>query len=153
MGIFNRQTQAYITSVFASLDISFSESILLMNLYGNEGINQEALSSLLFIDKAATARSIKSLERKGFIRRETMPEDKRAKQLFLTLKGSEHQDYFYKRLEKWERYVTGGMDEEAKDQVTRGLQMMAEQAMNVDLDEFTTFEEEGYEHAAEPNIE
>lgn len=108
---------------------------------------------MLFIDKAATARSIKSLERKGFIRRETMPEDKRAKQLFLTLKGSEHQDYFYKRLEKWERYVTGGMDEEAKDQVTRGLQMMAEQAMNVDLDEFTTFEEEGYEHAAEPNIE
>lgn len=65
VGILHRQTQTYIAAIGSTLDISFSECILLMNIYGNEGITQEELSALLFIDKAATARSLQSLEKKG----------------------------------------------------------------------------------------
>ncbi|OKP75626.1 transcriptional regulator [Paenibacillus sp. P3E] len=153
VGILHRQTQAYITAVSSPMGISFSECILLMNIYDNEGINQEKLSTLLFIDKAATTRSIQSLEKKGVIRRVTGNEDKRAKKLFVTGKGREYQAYIFKCLEAWEKVTTEGMDEAVKDQVFKGLQMMAEQSMRTDLSECSEFKEEGHKDAIEPEVE
>ncbi|QQZ60491.1 MarR family transcriptional regulator [Paenibacillus sonchi] len=153
VGILHRQTQTYIAAIGSTLDISFSECILLMNIYGNEGITQEELSALLFIDKAATARSLQSLEKKGVIRRETKNEDRRAKKLFVTDKGTEFQAYFFNRLEAWEKVTTGGMDEEAKDQVFKGLKRMAEQSMRADLSDCQQSKEEGHKYAIEPETE
>lgn len=51
-------------------------------MYFNEGINQEELSALVFLDKSLTARAIKSLEEKGFIRRKTVKKIKELKNLF-----------------------------------------------------------------------
>ena len=132
-GLFNRQTQAYITAAFSGMDINYSECILLMNLYDNEGINQEELSSMLFIDKAATARSIKSLEKKGFITRKMMAEDRRAKKLFLTNNAKSHREYFCSLLQKWEDYILEGMDIEMKDHVLKGLQIMSKKSANTDF--------------------
>ncbi|AIQ13007.1 MarR family winged helix-turn-helix transcriptional regulator [Paenibacillus durus] len=153
VGIFNRQTQAYITTAFSSMDISFSECIFLMNLYDNEGINQEELSSLLFIDKAATARSIKSLEQKGFITREMMKDDRRAKKLFLTNKARDHKAHFYMLLEKWKDHTTEGMDEETKDVVFKGLQAMAEKSASANLIELSEYTKEGNENATKSQTE
>lgn len=126
VGIFNRQTQAYITEAFRNVNISFSECIILMNVYDNEGITQEALSSLLYIDKAATARAIKSLEKKGFMIREMKQEDRRAKKLYLTDKARGHKEYFYQLLKNWEIQATKGMDEPIKDLLFKGIQMLAD---------------------------
>lgn len=135
-GIFNRQTQAYITAAFSSMDISYSEWILLMNLYDNEGINQEELSCLLFIDKAATARSIKSLEKKGFIIRE-MAEDRRAKKIFLTSNAKSHKEYFCLLLQKWEGFITEGIDTETLIQFSKVLRIIAEKSAIADFSELS----------------
>lgn len=134
-GVFNRQTQAYITAAFSSMDINYSEWILLMNLYGNEGINQEELSSMLFIDKAATARSIKSLEKKGFIIREVMTEDKRAKKIFLTDNAKSQKEYFCLLLQNWKDFITEGMDTEMLVQFSKALQIIAEKSAIADFNE------------------
>ncbi len=86
VGILNRKFQAYINYSFKDIDISFSEYIFLLNLYDNEGINQEELSTMLFIDKAATTRVIQSLEKKGFLKRKPCDKDKRAKKIYFTEK-------------------------------------------------------------------
>lgn len=140
VGILNRQTQAYITAAFSSMNISFSEYILLMNLYNNEGINQEDVSSMLFIDKAAVARSIKSLEEKGFISREVTLEDRRSKKLFLTDMVKKNKEYFYSVLERWEDYTTEGMDIEMKDKIFKGLQTMAEKSASANFSEVSQCE-------------
>ncbi len=137
IGVLNRQSQAYINIVFKNIDISSSEYIFLVNLYDNEGINQEELSSMLFTDKAITAKSIKSLESKGFLIRKVCEKDKRAKRLYLTDKGRDHKEQIFSLLKKWIDFTTGGMDEETKNIVFKGLQLMAENAGNADFNELS----------------
>jgi len=133
-GIFNRQTQAYITAAFANMSISYSEGILLMNLYDNEGINQEELSSMLFIDKAATARSIKLLEKKGYITREVKTKDRRVKKLYLTDYAISKKEYFSSLIRTWEDFITEGVDTETLTQFSGVLQIIAQKSAIADFD-------------------
>lgn len=111
-----------------------------MNLYNNEGINQEDASSILFIDKAAIARTIKSLEEKGFILREVTIKDRRSKKLFLTDMAKKNEEYFYSILKRWEEYTTEGMDIEMKDGTFKGLHAMAEKSVSANLSEVYKYE-------------
>lgn len=133
-GIFNRQTQAYITAALVSINISYSEGILIMNLFDKEGINQEELSSMLYIDKAATARSIKSLEKKGYITREVKSEDRRVKKLYLTDYAISQKEYFSTLIQKWEDFITEGIDTETLTQFSEVLQVMAQKSAIADFD-------------------
>lgn len=135
VGVLNRQSQAYMSRVFKNIDISYSECIFLSNLYDNEGINQEELSSILFIDKTITAKSIKSLEEKGFLIREKCEMDKRSKRLYLTDKGRNCKEEIFSLLEKWINFITDGMDIKTKNTVFNGLRLMAERAASANFSE------------------
>ncbi len=138
VGVLNRQTQAYISNAVKNIDISYSECIFLANLYDKEGINQEELSSVLFIDKTITAKSTKSLEKKGFLIREKCETDKRSKRLYLTNKGRDCKEDVFSYLEKWIDFLTEGMDGKTKDIIFNGLQLMAERAANAKFGELYT---------------
>ena len=132
IGILNRQFQMYINTALNDIDLSFSEYIFLVNLYDNEGINQEELSSILFKNKSATARAMKILEEKQFLIRKTCDKDKRAKRLYLTDKGRESKEYICSLLENWMNFITKGMNGETIDVVANGLQFMAEKTRDSD---------------------
>lgn len=55
-----------------------------MVLQSHEGITQEELMALLYIDKATTARSLKSLELKGYLIRLHDVANRRQNRLYLT---------------------------------------------------------------------
>lgn len=135
VGVLNRQSQAYINNALKNIDISYSECIFLSNLYNNEGINQEELSSLLFIDKTITAKSIKSLSQKGFLIRKQCETDKRAKKLYLTDKAKDCKEEIFSLLEKWKSFITDGMDIKTKNIVFNNLQLMAERAASANFSE------------------
>lgn len=135
VGVLNRQSQAYISNAFKKIDISYSECIFLSNLYDNEGVNQEELSSILFIDKTITAKTIKSLEEKGFLIREKCETDKRSKRLYLTNKGRGCKEEILSLLEKWINFITDGMDRKTKSIIFNGLQLMAERAAGADFND------------------
>lgn len=143
VGVLNRQSQAYISNAFKNIDISYSECIFLVNLYDNEGINQEEMSSMLFIDKTITAKSIKSLEKKGFLMRKICEADKRAKKLYLTDKGRDCKEQIFTLLGNWVNFITGGMDGKTKNIVFNGLQLMAEKAANADFNELLQYKDKG----------
>ena len=132
IGILNRQFQMYINTALNDIDLSFSEYIFLVNLYDNEGINQEELSSILFINKSATARAMKILEEKQLLIRKTCDKDKRAKRLYLTDKGRESKKDICSLLENWMNLITNGMNGETIDIVANGLQFMAEKTRDPD---------------------
>jgi DNA-binding MarR family transcriptional regulator len=142
VGVLNRQSHAYLNNAFKNNDISYSECIFLSNLYDNEGINQEELSSILFIDKTITAKSIKLLENKGFITRKMCETDKRAKKIYLTDKGRDCKEQIFSLLENWINYTTAGMDRKTKNIVFNGLQSMAERAANADFNELLQHKED-----------
>ncbi len=113
---------------FKDSDISYSELIFLATLSENEGINQEGLSAMLFVDKAATARSIKLLEAKELLIRIASKEDKRAKSLYLTDKGRECNKNFDVCVREWEDFITEGLCKEDVDIIMNGTKFMGERA-------------------------
>lgn len=131
-GILNRRSQAFVGTACADMGIGFSECVLLIALYRREGINQEDMSAVLFIDKAAVARTIKSLEEKGFIKREQTDEDKRVKKLYLTEKGKATKKPIFAILDKWINFLNDGMDEETFHTVRNGLKKLADKASSTE---------------------
>ena len=137
-GILNRQLHNYINVAFKALDLDYWECIFIVNLYENEGINQERLSSILLMDKSITAKTINSLVKKGFVIRKVCETDKRAKNLYISDKGKEHKEHIFSLIENWIDYISGGIDKETQEFVLNKLRIMAERARDADFDELVS---------------
>ena len=126
VSILYRQSQVYLNHELKNLNISSSEYIFMMALYDYEGINQEELSTLLSIDKAATARAMKSLEEKGMVYRIKDENDKRANKVFTTDKGKSCEDEIRNALKNWTVLLTEDMEQEKIDFLINSLTSMTE---------------------------
>lgn len=109
-GILNRTFLRYVSNAISDRDISYSDSIFLVNIGEKEGTNQEEIANLLAIDTAAVARSVKSMEQKGYIRTERSQEDKRAKALYLTNSGRELYQFLLQLNQQWVDSVLKDLD-------------------------------------------
>ena len=125
-----RQFQIYINNNTKDLGIGASEYIFIMEIYRNNNISQEELSKNLIIDKAATARAIKSLEEKEYIIRKKDKKDKRTNRIELTKKGIEIKDRLSKLLEEWGDTVTKDMDKETIELVLGIIKEMSKKAID-----------------------
>lgn len=128
ISILNRQAQMYLNNALKDLDIGSSEHVFLISLLKEDGITQEELSARLYIDKAATARALKSLEEKGYVRREADTQDKRAKQVFITPKASSRGTEIHQALMGWTAHLTEGLDETSVNVAIDVLEKMADKA-------------------------
>jgi DNA-binding MarR family transcriptional regulator len=144
ISILYRQSQVYMNYALKELNMSSSEYPFMITLYNNEGINQEELSSRLLIDKAATARAIKSLEEKGYVRREKNEKDKRSNKIYVTDKGKSCQDKIQTALNGWTQLLTEGINDEVNTLVFNTLKTMTEKIGNVNCKEF--FNDRGVGH-------
>jgi DNA-binding MarR family transcriptional regulator len=63
------------------------EHEILVNLLRDAGISQQALVQRCFTAKSHVSGVLKTMEKEGLVRRESDPQDARAKRLFLTDKG------------------------------------------------------------------
>lgn len=126
ISILYRQFQIYINHKLNELEISSSEYLFLLALYKQDGISQETLSASLYINKAATARALKSLEMKEYIERKKSISDKRINQVFVTSKGLAVKAALYSAIDQWNAHMTEGIDSETVELVTRTLKGMSE---------------------------
>lgn len=124
-----RQFQIYINNNTKDLGIGASEYIFLMEMYEKDNISQEELSKSLIVDKAATARAIKSLEEKEYIFRIKDENDKRTNRVKLTKKGIQVQKRLIDLLEQWNIYITQGMETEKLDIVFDTIKQMSSNAI------------------------
>ena len=77
ISILHRQAQVYINHALKDYNITSAEHPILLYLWKHNGASQDEISSFLYIDKAATARGIKSLEEKGYVTKSKDNLDKR----------------------------------------------------------------------------
>lgn len=124
-----RQFQIYINNNTKDLQISASEYIFLMEMYKNDNMSQEQLSKNLIIDKAATARAIKSLEEKEYIIRKKDDNDKRTNRIKLTKKGIEIKDRLSNLLEEWNNEITSDIDKNLLNTVIDTINKMSIKAI------------------------
>lgn len=106
LSILHRTGKAFILSRFEEKGYGDLHPMFWGCIYKHEGINQEELSSILQIDKGATARAIKKMENGGFVRREKDIDDKRAYKIYLTQKSKEIQDDIFSIYKEWEEIIT-----------------------------------------------
>lgn len=112
ISILYRQGNAFLTKKYSKYNIGSGQYMFLIQLYANDGLSQEELSSRLNIDKGTTARAIKKLEDEGYIIREIDEDDKRAYKIFLTEKAKEIKKGFFEILRQWNDILTSGLNVE-----------------------------------------
>lgn len=140
VSILHRQAQIYLHTALKDLDIGSSEHAFLITLLKEGRMTQEELSARILIDKAATARAVKSLEDKGYVRREADPEDKRAKMVICTEKAVACRDEIQEALRIWADFLMADLDAQTAELVFNALEHMSEKARSADFKELITKE-------------
>jgi len=131
-GILNRTFLSYITRCLSDKDITYSDSVFLVNIGLGEGITQEGIANTLAIDKAAIARSVKNLEKKEYIRTEQSKVDKRAKKLYLTPKGNEMYQYIQEINSRWVNQALEDLDTDERMAFSLTIERISEKAKKIE---------------------
>ena len=129
ISVLHRQFRIYLNRELRNYDINSSEYIFLANLYENDGVSQEKLSTNLFINKAATARAISRLENLGYVQRTPDPLDGRAYLVTLTAKGLEMRLFIKSKLAYWTQTITKGLTAAAVDDMIQKIKQMSTHAL------------------------
>lgn len=124
ISILHRQAQVYHNNELNVLDLSSAEYPFLMYLYRKDGASQDEMSCFLVIDKAAAARSIKSLEEKGFVERRKNSQDMRFNHVFLTDKAKEVETQVRETVWNWSRLLTESMSDQDVESLIETLEGM-----------------------------
>ena len=110
-----RKGRIFIGRGLEEYNIGQGQFMFLLELYIEDGRNQEELAEVLKIDKGTTARAIKKLEENGFIRREKDEKDKRSNRVYLTEEGKGMKDNIFFVLNQWDKKMSEQLDEEERE--------------------------------------
>ncbi|MBM7624553.1 MarR family winged helix-turn-helix transcriptional regulator [Sporohalobacter salinus] len=91
LSIARRAHAARLDQKLKPYDISHGQVLLLIALYKQDGIYPKTLCDIYNINKAAVGRGLKKLKNINFITKETDPQDKRRRLIYLTDKAREFQ--------------------------------------------------------------
>ncbi|MBI9112760.1 MarR family winged helix-turn-helix transcriptional regulator [Maridesulfovibrio ferrireducens] len=120
LSIIHRLSMTYLSGPLSQIDIGRGKIPFLMKILCNEGIVQEDLTNYLQIDRAATARALQDLEKKGLVYRKEDREDRRRKLVYPTDKAKSlqtniigilknHNEVLFKDFDEKERLLFMGM--------------------------------------------
>ena len=104
--------------------------IYYMSMYG-DGMTQAQLTKMLILDKAAISRTLKTLETRGFIRKENNPTDGRKQHIFLTETGREIQGFVTEVYDKIFNQLIEGISKKDVYQCLTTLEAIHENALKI----------------------
>lgn len=133
--ILNRRSQTFVTQCCKDMGLSYSEYVLLIRIYDAEGLSQEELARVLYLDKAVVTRALTLLEQKGLIRREVDSRDRRVRRVYLTEYARTQKAFFQGIIRAWIGYLAAGMDEAEVGVTIQGFHDAAIRACECHLDE------------------
>lgn len=126
-----RKSRIYIGSALDKYDLTAAEQPFFMALQHYEGITQEELTAIVCVDKAATARAVKSLESKGFLVRVQDGRDRRQNRIYPTDKAKQLEASVKRELLRFNALLTEGIDPQSLDLVHTALIMMENNLKNI----------------------
>jgi len=106
-------------------NLNHSEGNLLFYLYKDgDGISQKTLKENLAVDKATISRSVSSLLKKGYLKKESSQEDRRINLIFLTEKADGIKDLINDIYQQWFEIFTEEISQEDAEKVLQTLKKM-----------------------------
>lgn len=127
-----RRGGIFVTKEMEKYNIGQGQFMFLLELYIEDGSNQEELSKVLKIDKGTTARAIKKLEEEGYLIRYKDEKDKRSNKIYLTQKGRDVKENIFSVLDEWERKISEHLDESEKELM---IKLLKKVCLNIDKQE------------------
>lgn len=121
----------YRTARYGELGLGSYQDSYIVNVCAHPGITQEGLSRLIFVHKSNVARQLGSLEEKGFVRRETDPEDKRNTLVYPTQKAVEALGVIEKVNGEWRDLLLEGLSEKEREAAEKYAALIAENARKI----------------------
>lgn len=142
-----RKSQSYLGTALQKYGLTAAEQPFFMALQHNQGVTQETLTALVGVDKAATARAVKSLEEKGLVTRVQDPKDRRQNRIYPTAAADGMAGGVQETLLDFNRLLTQGMDRRELETLFASLQKLEENLSRITGGKKTKQGEE--HHAAE----
>lgn len=115
--ISHRYAMIFFKNRMADIGLGQSHHGVLITLYKEQGISQEALRRKLNIDKANVTRSVKKLIQDGFVERRQDPNDKRSYLLFVSEKGEKIRPEIESMFREWNDMLLEGFNQDEIDQL------------------------------------
>lgn len=135
LGILHRLSLAYLSPRMRSLGLSRGWIALLMETLEQPGQTQDALRRSIKVDRAAAARTLFELERRGYIVRREDARDRRQKLVYPTSKTLALATGLFEVLDKHNEALFKGFDHARREEALSILRAMAanlEEAINQD---------------------
>ena len=126
-----RKSQRHIGEALKKYDISAAEQPFFMALDSDECLTQEELTAIVCVDKAATARAVKSLEQKGYLKRIQDKNDRRQNRVFATAKAKAIMEDVKEELHSFNDLLTSGIEPDKIDSIYESLIKMEENFENI----------------------
>lgn len=122
--ILSRKIVASVGNVLSKYDITVAEQPFFMVIQHHKNITQEELTSIVCVDKAATTRALKSLEKKGFLVRVKDKNDRRQNRVCATEKAQNLFKEVNEELIHFNELLTKNISLEEIDIIYKGLEEM-----------------------------
>ena len=136
MMITDKYFKLYLRDALAPFDLNTAEGVVLLMMFHSavaKKNTQEDLIRRIHYDKGVMTRTMKELEKKGYVSREPHPTDSRSYLFSLTAAGETLKDPLFDILRRWNERLLAGIDEADVETVKRVLGKMAQNACG-DLD-------------------
>lgn len=129
ISVIYRRTAMWEEGYAISLGLTQAQIPVLAVICKHNGILQNTLRECLNMDKGTIAKSVAKLEQNGYVRKENMPEDKRAYFLVPTQKAKDIYPTIVEKGEVWFDHLTSQMSVEEKKQFERLLDIAARNSL------------------------
>ena len=126
LSIIYRQFTVFLNRELADSELTATELMYIGSLYDQDGVTQDDLAREFCIDKAATARTIQTLESKGILLRKVDENDRRAKRIYLTPKAEKYKTTIEAVQKKWMDLCGADMSKEEIAAFEKKLSELAE---------------------------
>ncbi len=124
-----RKFQIYINEEFKKYEITSSEySYLITLVLGGDGIEQNEMTKITAIDKAAVTRGLQSLEKKGYIKRFPLENNTRHYRVYMTEQTLQIKDEIIQAVDKWNKIISAGISSEDLIALHAQLEQLADNA-------------------------
>lgn len=128
ISILYRQFHLFLNHELEGTNITATELMYLASLYQKDGITQDDLVKEYCIDKAATARTIQGMEKKGLILRKPGVSDKRSKNIYLTDEAYIYRNMISQIQKKWLETINIELSQKETDEFAKTLAAVTQKA-------------------------
>ena len=112
-----KETHDYYLNQFIEneTEISFSQYYMFMLLYYEPNVNQSDIAKACFMNRSGVSRAFSDFEKKGLIKREINPDNKREYINTLTPKGLKTAKFLEEKEIEWDNMICEELDISRKD--------------------------------------